>query len=151
MEVALEPGTEAFAKSVHRASPAERVSLIRAGMPAYRISELAAAMHVSQGRLLGMLNLPTASIRRKARQGEVLSTEHSERVIGLARMIGQVAVMVDNSGDPKGFDAARWVGEWLEQSAPALGGGRPAEYMDTLTGQALVSNLLVQSQAGVFA
>ncbi|WP_368664723.1 antitoxin Xre/MbcA/ParS toxin-binding domain-containing protein [Zoogloea sp. LCSB751] len=42
--------------------------------------------------------------------------------------------MVNDSRDPKDFDAARWVGEWLEPPAPALGGGRPAEYMDTLTG-----------------
>lgn len=77
--------------------------------------------------------------------------EHSERVIGLARLIGQVAVMIDNSGDPHDFDVARWVGEWLEQPVPALEGGRPADYMETLAGQALVSSLLIQSQAGVFA
>lgn len=147
----LEPYTVAFAKSLHRASPAERVSFIRAGVPASRIPELAAAMQVSQERLLGMLNLPGASIGRKARQGVMLSMEHSERLIGVVRLIGQVAVMVGDSGDPIDFDAARWVGGWLEQPVPALGGGRPADYMDTLSGQALVSNLLMQSQAGVFA
>ncbi|WP_187394865.1 antitoxin Xre/MbcA/ParS toxin-binding domain-containing protein [Zoogloea oleivorans] len=147
----MEPDTVAFAKSLHRASPAERVSLIRAGVSASRIPELAVAMRVSRERLLGMLNLPDASIRRQARQGVMLSMEQSERVIGLARLIGQVAVMVEDSGGPKDFDAARWIGEWLEQPVPALEGGRPADYMETLTGQALVSNLLIQSQGGVFA
>lgn len=150
MEMVLESDTVSFAKWLHRASPAERVSLIRAGVPASRIQELAAAMHVSQDRLLGMLKLPDASIRRKTRQGVMLSMEQSERVIGLARLIGQVAVMVDDSGDTKDFDAARWVGEWLEQPVAALEGGRPADYMETLTGQTLVSSLLIQSQAGVF-
>ncbi len=147
----MEPDTVAFAKSLHRASPAERVSLIRAGVPASRIPELAAAMSVSRERLLGMLNLPETSIRRKARQGAMLSTEHSERVIGLVHLIGQVAVMVEDSGDPTDFDAARWFGGWLEQPIPALGGGRPADYMETMTGQTLVSKLLIQSLVGVFA
>lgn len=147
----MEPDTVAFAKSLYYASPAERISFIRARVPASRVPELAAAMQVSRQRLLSMLNLPGASIRRKARLGALLSREHSERVIGLIRLIGQLAVMVDDSGDPLDFDAARWIGGWLEQPVPALGGGRPADYMDTLTGQALVSSLLTQSQAGVFA
>ena len=39
---------------------------------------------------------------------------------------------------------------WLERPLPALGGAKPSAYMDTMTGQKLVSNLLVQSQLGVF-
>ena len=62
-----------------------------------------------------------------------------------------LAVMVGDSGDSTGFDAARWVGDWLEQPIPALGGAKPADYMDTIEGQERVSRLLVQSQAGVFA
>ncbi|MBS0370578.1 MAG: DUF2384 domain-containing protein [Proteobacteria bacterium] len=81
----------------------------------------------------------------------MLSTDQSERVLGLERLIGQVAVMVGDSGDSTGFDAARWVGDWLEQPIPALGGAKPADYMDTIEGQELVSRLLVQSQAGVFS
>jgi len=150
-ELALEPDTTTFAKTLYRASPAERVSLIRAGVSASRIPELGAALHVSQESLLRMLNLPATSSRQKARPGAMLSTEQSERVIGLMQLIGQVAVMVDNSGDSTDFDAARWIGEWLERPVPALGGAKPSDYMDTTTGQKLVSNLLVQSQLGVFA
>ncbi len=146
----MEADTVAFAKSLHLASPAERVSLIRAGVPASRIPELAAALHVSRERLLGMLNLPDSSIRRKAHQSAVLSADLSERVIGLVSLIGQVAIMVEDSGGPKDFDGAGWVGEWLERPIPALGGNAPADYMDTSTGQALVVSLLMQSQAGVF-
>lgn len=151
MEMALEPDIVAFAKGLYHASAAERVSLIRAGVPASRIPELATAMQISRKRLLGMLNLSGASSSRKAHQGRMLSMDHSERVIGLVRLIGQVAVMVDESGGAKEFNAARWVGEWLEQPVPALGGERPAKYMDTPTGQALVSSLLRQSQVGAFA
>lgn len=146
----MESDTTTLAKTLYRASPAERVSLIRARVPASRIQELVAAMQVSRESLLRMLNLPGASIRQKARSGAMLSTEQSERLIGLMQLIGQVAFMVVDTGDATDFDAARWVGEWIEQPLPALGGAKPSDYMDTTTGQRLVSNLLVQSQFGVF-
>lgn len=107
MEVALEPDIVAFARNLYQASPAERVSLIRARVPASRIPELAAVMQVSRVSLPGMLNVFGASIRRKTRQGVMLSMEHSERVMGLLRLIGQVTVLVDDSGDSKEFNAAR--------------------------------------------
>ena len=141
----------ALAKSLFQATPEERVSLIRNGVPASRIADLVEAMHISRKRLLDMLNLPDASIRRKIRQGAMLSTEQAERVIGLERLIGQIVSMVEDSGDPKGFDAAGWIGKWLELPVPAFGGAKPADFMDTMTGQTLVSSLLVKVQAGVFA
>lgn len=141
----------ALARSLYQASPAERVSLIHNGVPASRIADLVEGMYVSRKRLLDILNLSDASVRRKIHQGAMLSTEQAERVIGLERLIGQVAIMVEGSGHPKGFDAARWVGHWLEQPIPALGGARPADFMDTMAGQTLVSSLLFQVQAGVFA
>lgn len=140
-----------LAKSLYLASVAERVSFIRLGVPASRVEELAEVMHVSRERLSVVLRLPSSSVRRKIRQDATLSIEQSERVIGLMSLIGQVAVLVEGSEDPKGFDTARWVGEWLERSVPALGGAEPASFMGTLTGQAMVSGLLVQSLAGVFA
>lgn len=140
-----------LSKNLFRASIGERVELIRQGVPAHQVDELAAALRVTRDRVSDLLNLPRTSVRQKIRQGTRLSTAQSERVIGLACLIGQVAVMLECSGDPKGFDVARWVGEWLEWPAPALGGDRPADYMDTLTGQELVSHLIIQSQVGVFA
>ena len=150
-EIAVEPDIMALARRLNQASQGELVRLIRNGAAASRILDLVEAMHVSRERLLGRLNIPNASIKRKIRQGAMLSQDQSERVFGLLRLIGQVAVMVEHSGDPKEFDAARWVGGWLERPIPALGGARPAEYMETTTGQALVSQLLINSQAGVFA
>ena len=60
-------------------------------------------------------------------------------------------VMVDESGDPEGFDAAKWVSSWLERPLPALGNRTPAEFMDTSEGQQVVANLLASARSGVFA
>jgi putative toxin-antitoxin system antitoxin component (TIGR02293 family) len=133
-----------------KASPGERVTLIRRGVPATRVEEIQQGMHLSKERLYGILGLPRATTVRKIRERAVLPIDQGERVLGLEHLIGQVSVMVSESGIEEGFDAARWVGEWLEQPIPALGGAKPADYMDTREGQELVSRLLVQSQAGVF-
>lgn len=125
--MALELEMMALAKSLNQASQGERVRFIRNGVVASHILDLVEAMHVSRERLLSMLGMPDALIGRRVRQGVMLSREQSERVLGLLRLIGQVAIMVDNSGDPKEFDAARWLGRWLERPIPALGGARPAE------------------------
>lgn len=80
-----------------------------------------------------------------------MSTIYPERVIGLRQLIDQVGEMVVQSGDPAGFDADRWVGDWLERPLPALGGATPGEFMDTMEGRQLVSRLLAQSQSGAYA
>ncbi len=149
--ISNEANVSLFANSLYQASIAERVEFIRQGVPARRVDDLEDAMCVSRDYVSDLLNLPRTSVRRKIRKDARLSTDQSERVIGLARLIGQVADMLERSGDPKDFDVARWLGEWLELPVPALGGGKPADYMSTLTGQELVSNLIVQAQAGVFA
>lgn len=136
---------------VESASPGEPVAATQEGLAASRIQEIANAMHVSRAHLLRMLKLPRAAIGRKIRRGAMLSAAQAERVMGLEQLIGQVATMVENSGNPRGFEAARWVSEWLEQPVSALGGATPADFMDTVAGQSLVSNLLERSRAGVFA
>ena len=69
----------------------------------------------------------------------------------MARLVGQVQSMVNDSGDPRGFNAAEWVARWLEEPLAALGGQKPVELMDTTEGQTMVSNLLARIQSGTYA
>ncbi len=75
----------------------------------------------------------------------------NSRVLGLAHLVEQVQAMVQQSGDPAGFDAAQWVAQWLEKPLPALGGKRPAEFMDSAEGLAIISNLVARMQSGAYA
>ncbi|MCV2357037.1 MbcA/ParS/Xre antitoxin family protein [Paucibacter sp. B2R-40] len=75
----------------------------------------------------------------------------SVRLVGKARLVGQVQQMVAESGDQEGFDAAAWVEQWLESPLPALGGRKPATFMDTTDGQALVATLLARMQTGAYS
>jgi putative toxin-antitoxin system antitoxin component (TIGR02293 family) len=137
--------------ALYRATGLERVQMIREGVPAIVLEKIVRKMDIPKERLYATLRLPRSTVDRKIRNKDTLSAEHSERVIGLERLIGQVEVMVAQSGNPEGFDADRWVGEWLERPLPALGGAKPADFMDTMEGQELVSRLLAQSQSGAYA
>jgi uncharacterized protein (DUF2384 family) len=80
-----------------------------------------------------------------------MSKAEVEKLNAVMNLIAQVQAMVDESGEPSGFDAALWVRQWLEKPVPALGGRCPAEYMDTAEGRALVSRLLAMAQSGAYA
>lgn len=139
---------------LYKATPDQRVHWIRSGVPATDIKTLAQRMETPQDKIFKILHLSPATINRKASRNEDLSAEDSERVVGMAKLIGQVESMLEESGDPhlmKDFDAAKWVAHWLEEPIPALGGACPASYMDTMEGQRMVSNLLTMMQSGAYA
>jgi len=58
--------------------------------------------------------------------------------------------IVQESGNPADFDAAKWTTEWLRESNAALGGRKPAEYLDSEEGCAIVRGLVLQMQSGAF-
>lgn len=137
--------------SMYRADPMERIEIVKRGMPARTIEAMARRMAVPKEGLVATLGLARATVDRKARDNKSLSSDESARVLGMARLVGQVEEMVAESGDGADFDAAAWVAQWLQNPLPALGGKRPAEFMDTADGQALVSTLLARMQTGAYA
>lgn len=136
---------------IYRVDAKARISMIRHGIPAASIANLSARMGISKESLLASLGLSRATISRKERDAAVLSKDESERVLGVESLIGMVQAMVEESGDPANFNAARWVANWLTNPLPALGGETPASYMDTFEGQRLVAELLSYSQSGAYA
>lgn len=131
--------------------PQARIALIRKGIPASTVSSLSARMGMSKESLLSSLGLSRATISRKEKDATVLSRDESERVLGVEALVGLVQTMVEESGDPAGFDAAHWLARWLGTPLPALGGETPASYLDTFEGQKLVADLLSMSQSGAYA
>lgn len=136
---------------IYRSDPQTRIAVIRRGIPASTISILSSRMGMSKENLLSSLGLSRATISRKEKDATVLSKDESERVLGVEALIGMAQTMVEQSGDPAGFDAARWVSDWLTKPLPALAGETPASYMDTFEGQKLVAELLSMSQSGAYA
>ena len=136
---------------VYRASPLERIALIKRGVRAREAKLMLAELAIGQGAALKALNLSQATVNKKAKQDQTLSPGESERVVGFAKLVGQLAEIVQESGNPEGFDAAAWMSNWLNAPVPALGGARPIDLMDTMEGQALVATTLAQLQSGAYA
>lgn len=130
---------------------AERIGMVKAGLPARLLATLASDMHIPRERLYGWLGIARTTANRKVKDDAVLSQDESERALGITSLVGQVQKIVSESGSPVGFDAARWTADWLVEPNDALGGRTPGEFMDTSDGRALVSGLVAQMQSGAYA
>jgi putative toxin-antitoxin system antitoxin component (TIGR02293 family) len=137
--------------TIFRATPLERIEMIRRGILASEAKRIFADLPIGQGAGLKALNLSAATVNKKAKHGETLSPEESERVVGFAKLVGQLEAMIQESGDPTDFDARAWLARWLTEPLPAFGGARPADLVDTMEGQGLVSAALARVQSGAYA
>src|ERR1035437_7313984 len=136
---------------IYPAQPSDRIKFIKDGVPADYVVRISKSMGITRESLFNVLGLPKSTIERKITHNQVLPPDQGERILGLAKLVGQVQVMVEQSGDPRGFDAAEWVASWITAPSPALGGDTPASYMDTSEGQELVSGLIAKMQSGAYA
>lgn len=134
-----------------KSAPQDRITAIKRGLPAAEAKRILAGLLLPTGVAMRALKLSPATVNRKVAQHQALAPEESERVIGLAKLVGQVEAMVEESGSTDGFDARRWVSHWLREPVPALGGARPIDFLDTMEGQSLVSRTLAQMQSGAYA
>ena len=142
---------ERSARTYFRASPLERIWIIKNRVPAKYVLTLTFGMKMSKETLYGSLNLARATIDRKVVKKELLNQDESERVLAVAKLVGQAENIVQESGVGEGFNAAQWVAAWLQRPHPALGGKRPGELMDTADGRGLVADLLAQQQSAAYA
>lgn len=138
-------------RDVYAASPEDRIRIIRRGMPAAEAKRLVQVLGVEQKTFYHALGLKTATVNRKIAQSEQLSSDESERLLGVAKLIGQVEAIVAEAGDPQGFSAPEWISRWLREPLPALGGTAPIDLLDTMEGQAMVAEALARIQSGAYA
>jgi putative toxin-antitoxin system antitoxin component (TIGR02293 family) len=141
---------EKSARTYFRASPLERIRIIKQRVPAQYVLTITLSMKMAKETLYGTLNLARATIDRKVQKKELLNQDESERVLALTRLVGQADNIVRSSGTTAGFSAAEWVAAWLQRPHPALGGKRPGELMDTADGRDLVADLMARQQSGVY-
>jgi len=144
------PTKEGFL-TLYSAPVMTRIEWAKAGVGARDAKVILGQLRVPQGEALAALRIPAATVNRKARTNAALSPAEAERVLGVGRLLGQVQALVQESGDPEGFDASAWLSSWMATPVPALGGFRPLDLMDTMTGQALVSRVLSQMQSSAYA
>ncbi len=143
----LEPGFVSDVIVPYQAFP-RQVGVIRQGMLAGAAKAFFVALGLPIGSLLAALALSPATFNRKLAKGDRLAPDESERVLGLMAMADSVAAMVDGAD---GFDHLAWLARWLTVPVPALGDVRPLDYLDTMTGQRMVQDLLLRMETGAYS
>lgn len=131
-------------------SPMDRIRMIRHGIAASTIGLLAERLQVGKLELVEHLGLSITAISIKERDRIPLSPDETERVMTVATLINLVQQLVEDSGEPAGFDAADWLGAWLFEEEQELGGLLPASLLDTFEGRDLLKNLLLTAQSGAY-
>ena len=129
----------------------ERLSRVRQGVPAEWVRFTEARMDLPRPLLCSIVGLKVSTINRKLKEQSLLSQEESERLMALHRLIGQVQALVNEAGESRNFDAADWLSRWLLRPSQALGGDRPADYMDAAEGRQRIAQLLAMNESGAYA
>ena len=68
--------------------------MIKHGIRATEAKRIIAELAIGQGAALKALNLSPATVNKKAKQSQTLSPGESERVIGFAKLVGQLEAVV---------------------------------------------------------
>ncbi len=135
---------------IYEASAQDRIDIVKGGITASVAKRIVADLDMPAALTYVALHVPVSTINRKAKTGAVLRSDEGERVLGLAKLVGQVESMVRGADGAEGFDARAWTSRWLREPLPALGGAAPLDYMDTMEGQTLVSDTLARIQSGAY-
>ena len=145
-------GVDAYVRAVARATPMEIVEIERQGVLGAFIKDLSKRMEVPTSRIFNILGVPKATAEKKAAAGELVSGSGGQAAVGMIKLLGIAQDMVENStaAEAKNFDAARWLGQWIERPQPALGGRKPADLIDTPTGVEVVARLLGSIESGAY-
>ena len=146
----FKPTEEGFV-TLYKASALTQVEWVKSGIGARDAKIILSQLRVPQGETLTALKIPVATVNRKAKTNASLAAAEGERVLGIGRLLGQVQTMVQESGSPEGFDASAWLSTWMSTPLHVLGGARPLDLMDTMTGQIMISQVLSQMQSGAYA
>jgi uncharacterized protein (DUF2384 family) len=145
-------GVDRFVDAVASATPIELVETERAGVSALFLKDLSNRIGLPAIRVYRMLGVPKATAAKKFSSNALISGSGGQSAIGLAKLISAAQEIVANSTAPEAekFDAAKWLGKWLERSQPSLGGRTPGELLDTPTGIDIVMRLLRSLESGAY-
>lgn len=145
-------GVDAYVRAVSSATPMEIVAIERQGVQGIFIKDLSKRMDLATSRVFSILGVPKATAEKKAAAGGLVTGSGGQAAIGMIKLLGIAQGIVENSTAPeaKGFDAAKWLGQWIEQPQPSLGGRKPADLIDTPTGVDLIARLLGSIESGAY-
>jgi putative toxin-antitoxin system antitoxin component (TIGR02293 family) len=146
------PEIWAFVGAVDRASPAQLMTLERAGVEGRMIKAMAGELRLPVASFYEMLGMPKATIEKKTAANEPIAGAHGHAALGMAKLLATASNIVANSTakDAEKFDVGKWLGAWINRPQAALGGKKPAAFLDTPTGAEIVNRLLGAIESGAY-
>jgi len=146
------PGIWAFVGAVDRATPTEFMTLERAGVEGRMIKAMAGELRLPVASFYEMLGMPKATIEKKTAANEPVAGAYGHAALGMAKLLATAKNIVGNStaAGAKNFDVGKWLGEWITRPQAALGGKKPAAFLDTPTGAEIVNRLLGTIESGAY-
>ncbi|HQT65801.1 MAG: hypothetical protein B7Z71_00490 [Acidocella sp. 21-58-7] len=79
-----------------------------------------------------------------------MTTSFVDKTSVIEKLVRQLELILEESGNLAGFDARGWLSNWLREPLWAFGGRMPIDFLNTIEGQALVSQALSKIQSGAF-
>lgn len=143
---------DSYVRRFAKATPIEIVEIERQGVRGSFIKDLSRRLEIPTSRMFGILGVPKATAEKKAAAGEMVTGSGGQAAIAMVKLLVIAKDIVVNSTAPeaKGFDAAKWLGQWIERPQPSLGGRRAADLIDTPTGVEVVARLLGSIASGAY-
>ena len=145
-------GVDEYVRQVASATPMQIVEIQRAAVVGGFIKDMSKRMEITSSRIFSILGVPKSTAELKAAGGKVIAGGGGQAAIGMVKLLGIAQEIVANSTatEAKGFDALRWLGQWIERPQPSLGGRKPADLLDTPTGVEVVARLLGSIESGAY-
>jgi putative toxin-antitoxin system antitoxin component (TIGR02293 family) len=121
--------------------PLELVPMVRKGLPAKMLDQVADILGISTSVLAQKLGIARRTLTRKLGKGSPLSADASEKVLRVARVRNLAGTLFTT-------DASIYL--WLSKPDPALGNVAPIDLLDTESGAREVENLLRAMSLGIY-
>jgi len=132
----------------------EKVDLEVGGVPAKQARALFRELQIADSELYEVLALPkTTFIRRMSEPKGMIDCAPGKPINGFADLLLRLEGLLQEYADADagdGFDAAEWLGQWLREPNPALGGKPPADLMKSPTGRNAVTRVLGAVFSGAY-
>ncbi len=115
--------------------------IVRQGLPAQSVRELASNIGTSISFLIGASGLNRRTMERRIASRERLKQSESDAIVRIARIVAHAKQLL---GDERAL-------RWLEIPNVALGGARPIDLLGTETDARAVEAILGRIEHGVFS
>lgn len=112
---------------------AQAVPVLRRGLAPRSVDDVAKSYGMTTEQFAAKAGIAIRTLRHRRAKGQMLSTEHSEKVLRAAR-IQRLAKRI--------FTTDVAVAAWMQTPAPALDGALPIDLLDTEIGARLVEDVL---------